>query len=151
VVDEAAGGREVTGKRGRLRYLANHSALRYLVAGGLSFLVDFGLLALGHEVFGWDVWLATAVAFLASFAFTYTIQKLFAFSSPSPHGVSLLKYTALVIFNTLATVAIVAMIDASALGWGVGKVAATCVTTVWNYFAYKYWVFADPHRNRRIA
>ena len=125
---------------------SRRSAIRYLVAGGLSFLVDIGLLALFHEVFAWPTWLAAGTAFVLSFAFTYTIQRYFTFESSAPHGRTLLKYTVLVIFNTLATAVIVALIDMTPAGWAVGKVAATAATTIWNYFAYRYWVFADRRR-----
>lgn len=126
----------------RLRGIAGHSAVRYLVAGGLAFLFDVGLLALFKNVFDWPLWVATGTAFLASFAFTYTIQRVFSFSSASPHGPALLKYAGLVGFNTIATVVIVAGINATPLGWVGGKVIATAAATVWNYFAYRYWVFA---------
>ncbi|MEV4735677.1 MULTISPECIES: GtrA family protein [unclassified Microbacterium] len=123
-----------------------YSALRYLLAGGLAFLVDLGLLALLREVFGWPTWLAAGTAFVISFAFTYTIQRYFTFGSQVPHGRALLKYALLVAFNTVATAGIVALIDATPLGWAVGKVVATGATTIWNYFAYRYWVFADRSR-----
>ncbi|WP_431279739.1 GtrA family protein [Leifsonia poae] len=134
-----------------MRRLLSHSAVRYLIAGGLSFLVDFGLLALLHNVLLWPVWLASGVAFLLSFAFTYTIQRMFSFLSSAPHGRAVLRYTILVIFNTLATIAIVSLINSSALGWIGGKVVATIVTTVWNYFAYRYWVFVDPRKQTTDA
>ncbi|MGO4595434.1 GtrA family protein [Leifsonia sp. 2TAF2] len=124
-----------------------HSGVRYLVAGGLSFLVDFGLLALLHDVLLWPVWLASGVSFLLSFAFTYTIQRVFSFGSSAPHGRAVLRYTLLVAFNTLATIVIVSLINSSVVGWAGGKVVATIVTTTWNYFAYRYWVFADPQKN----
>lgn len=128
----------------RFRAIASHSAVRYLFAGGLSFLVDFGLLALLHEVLFWPVWLASGVSFLVSFAFTYTIQRYFSFNSLSPHGRALVRYALLVVFNTLATVAIVSLVNVSPLSWAGGKVIATVATTAWNYFAYRYWVFATP-------
>lgn len=134
----------MTAPQSRFRAIASHSAVRYLFAGGLSFLVDFGILALLHEVFGWPVWLASGVSFLVSFAFTYTIQRYFSFSSRTPHGRALVRYTILVIFNTLATVAIVSLVNVSPLSWAGGKIIATVVTTTWNYFAYRYWVFATP-------
>jgi putative flippase GtrA len=127
-----------------LRSLARHSAVRYLLAGGLAFLFDLGLLALFKNVLGWPLWLATGAAFLLSFFFTYFIQRMFSFSSSAPHGNAIVKYAALVAFNTLATVAIVALINSTPLGWVSGKVLATAATTVWNYFAYRYWVFAPP-------
>lgn len=121
-----------------------HSAIRYLFAGGLAFLVDLGLLALFHQVFGWPTWLSAGLAFVISFAFTYSIQRYFTFGSQAPHGRALVKYALLVAFNTVATAGIVALVDMTPAGWAVGKVVATSVTTIWNYFAYRYWVFASP-------
>lgn len=123
-----------------------HSAVRYLLTGGAAFLVDLGLLALFREVIGWPTWLAAGVAFVLSFAFTYTMQRWFTFGSHAPHGAALVKYTTLVVFNTVATSAIVALVDLTEAGWVTGKVLATIATTAWNYFAYRYWVFRDTAR-----
>lgn len=119
------------------------SVFRYLTAGVLAFLVDFGLLFLFREVFGWPTAVAAAVAFLVSFAFTYTIQRTLGFMSHAPHGRALVRYTILVAINTVATAAIVTLLDQTAAGWGIGKVVATAATTIWNYFAYRWWVFAE--------
>jgi putative flippase GtrA len=132
-------------KRGR-GALIDWSALRYLIAGGVAFLFDFGMLWLFREVFGWPTWVAAGSAFVLSFAFTYTIQRVFSFGSDAPHGRTLLRYTLLVVFNTLATAGIVALIDLTPAGWAVGKVVATVVTTIWNYFVYRFWVFAPARR-----
>lgn len=128
--------------------LAAHSAVRYVAIGGLSFLIDFGLVALLHEVAGLPVWLAAAAGFLASFVFNYFLQRMFSFGSRTPHGGALVRYSLLVGVNTLITVGIVTLLDLTVVGWAVGKVFATIVTTFGNYFAYRYWVFpshrADP-------
>ncbi len=132
-----------------IRRVFSHSAVRYLIAGGAAFLVDLGLLALFRNVLGWPLWLATGLAFLLSFFFTYTVQRMFAFASRSPHGIAMIKYAALVGFNTLASVLIVASVDLTGAGWIVGKIVATAAMTIWNYFAYRYWVFAaDPKESR---
>ncbi|MFJ4173874.1 GtrA family protein [Microbacterium sp. NPDC089696] len=121
-----------------------HSAVRYLVVGGFCFLVDVGLLWLAHEVIGIPLAIATPVSFLASFAVTYTLQRIVAFTSDAKVVPSVARYTALVIFNTLATTGIVWAVDALGGGWLVGKVVAVVATTVWNFFAYRHWVFATP-------
>lgn len=131
------------------KQLYRNSALRYLFIGGLSFLIDFGILFLLHEIVGMVLWLATGAAFLASFVFNYSLQRAFSFSSRASHGRSLVKYIALVVFNTLATIGIVALLD-HFFAWQVGKVVATIITTVWNYLAYRYIVFVDrPFEGRR--
>ncbi|WP_166790865.1 GtrA family protein [Cryobacterium mannosilyticum] len=125
--------------------LIRHSASRYLFAGGLAFLVDVGILALLRNILEWPLWLATGVAFVVSFFFTYTIQRLFSFESTAAHGGALFRYAVLVGFNTVAVVIIVTAINPTPIGWLGGKVIATVMSTVWNYFAYRYWVFADSH------
>ncbi len=123
-----------------LRRLLDRSDVRYLVVGGSAFVVDFGLLALLHEVLGLPVWLASGLGFVVSFAYTYTMQRL-AFRATVPHGGALARYVALVGVNTVATALIVHGLSATPLGWAGGKVVATAATTVGNYFAYRHWVF----------
>ena len=122
----------------------NHSASRYLFAGGLSFLVDIGLLALFREVLNWPLWMATTTAFLGSFVFNYIVQRTFSFDAETAHGPALLKYAALVAANTAAVVGIVAVVDLTAAGWLTGKFISTAATTTWNYFLFRCWVFAKP-------
>lgn len=124
--------------------VTGHSAFRYLIVGGASFLIDLGLLALLYAALGWPLWIATATAFLTSFVFNYAMQRSFSFRSTEKHLSTLVKYLALLAFNTVATIAIVWLVDLSGLGWGVGKIVATIITTGWNYFAFKYWVFRSP-------
>lgn len=125
-----------------LARLWSSSAVRYLVVGGFSFLFDVGMLWLLHNVFGVPLTISTPTAFLLSFAVTYTLQRTVAFRSADGVAPSVLRYTILVAFNTIATTAIVWAADAIGMPWIVGKVAAVLATTVWNYFAYRYWVFS---------
>lgn len=130
--------------RSALRRAWSHSAVRYLAVGGFCFVVDVGLLWLAHDGLGVPLVVATPVAFLASFAVTYTMQRVVAFASDSKVVPSVARYTALVIFNTLATTGIVWLVDQVGWGWLAGKVLAVVATTVWNYFVYRYWVFVTP-------
>jgi putative flippase GtrA len=120
-----------------------NSAVRYLVVGGLCFLADIAILWVLHEALRIPLAIATPVAFLASFAITYTMQRVVAFSSDSKVVPSVGRYTALVAFNTVATTGIVWAFDAAGAGWVWGKIVAVAATTTWNYFAYRYWVFAE--------
>jgi len=117
--------------------------------GGLAFLFDAGLLWLLHDALGVDLAISTATAFLLSFAVTYTLQRKFAFASTNAVAPSVVRYAALVIFNTLATTAIVWALTALGLPWIVGKITAVVATTVWNYFAYRHWVFASKKDKRQ--
>jgi len=135
--------------RSLVRRAWGHSAVRYLVAGGIAFVADFAILWVLHEVLGIHVAVAAPIGFLASFVVTYTLQRTVAFMSDAKVVPSVARYTALVLANTFATGAIVWAIDAAGAGWVVGKVVAVAATALWNYFAYRYWVFASPDDERR--
>ncbi|NNC13046.1 GtrA family protein [Planctomonas sp. JC2975] len=123
--------------------LQNRAIVRYLVVGGLSFVIDFGLLALFEEVFHWQTWIATAVAFLLSVIFNYIAQRTYSFDSNTPHGKTLVRYVILLAFNTVATSVIVSLGAKTPLTWAGAKIVATGMTTLWNYFVFKYWIFAS--------
>lgn len=115
--------------------------VRFVIVGFIGFGIDFGLLWLLHDWVGAPIVLSTATAFLVSFFVTYTLQRAVAFRSDSPHGRALIKYTALVAFNTVAAIVIVALTNSLIDSWAVGKIASTALTTVWNYFIYRWWIF----------
>jgi putative flippase GtrA len=121
--------------------LYQNAVVRFLFVGGLSFALDLGLLALLHEVFGVELWLATPVAFVVSLVFNFLLQRMFTFRATNKGSVSAVKYILLVIVNIAVSDLVVTGFDA--LGWSylIGKACATVMTTVWNYFLYRHWIF----------
>jgi len=120
--------------------LSNELA-RFIIVGGVSFVIDLGLLMLLHEVFLVDLLVATPVAFLTSLAFNYALQRVFTFRAENGKSVSFIKYCLLVAFNTVAVDLIVNFADWLGAGYQVGKVVATILTTAWNFLLYKHWIF----------
>lgn len=114
---------------------------RFIIVGGISFVIDLGLLMMLHEVFLVDLLIATPVAFLISLAFNYALQRVFTFRAENGKSVSFIKYCLLVAFNTVAVDLIVNFFDWLGAGYQVGKVVATVLTTAWNFLLYKHWIF----------
>lgn len=141
-----------TGVVGRARRLLALGPVRYLLVGGLAFVVDIGLLWLFHEVFGVPLGISTPIAFLLSFALTFVLQRTLTFRTDAGIMGSAVKYTILVAFNTVATTLIVTAGAAVGLPWVWAKVIAVAATTIWNYFGYRYWIFprrAEAARSER--
>ena len=70
-------------------------------------------------------------------------ERLFAFRSETSVRRSLFRYSILVVFNSVVVAFIVTVChDHVGLGLGSSQLIATASTTVWNYFAYKGWVYA---------
>ena len=123
--------------------LLNSGAFRYVMAGGVAFAFNVLLLNIFREVFRLPTSLSALLAFWASFFFTYSLQRLFAFRSEASVRASLFRYSALVAFNSVVVAFIVTVChDHFGLGLGSSQLIATASTTVWNYFAYKGWVYA---------
>ncbi|MBV0894321.1 GtrA family protein [Microbacterium sp. NC79] len=116
--------------------------IRYLAVGGFCFLFDVALLWFATSVLAIHLVPATAIAFLASFVVTYSMQRFVAFAADNKVAPSVVRYTVLVAANTIITTAIVWGIDEIGWGWLIGKILAVGVTTITNYFVYRYWVFA---------
>ncbi|GAB5077711.1 GtrA family protein [Arthrobacter sp. AD-310] len=121
--------------------LYRNAVVRFLFVGGLSFALDLGLLALLHEVFGVALWIATPIAFVVSLVFNFLLQRMFTFQATNNGSVSAIKYILLVIVNITVSDLVVTGFDA--LGWSyiIGKTTATVMTTTWNYFLYRHWIF----------
>lgn len=121
--------------------LYQNAVVRFLFVGGLSFALDLGLLVLLHEVFGVALWAATPIAFVVSLVFNFVLQRVFTFRATNKGSVSALKYILLVIVNIAVSDVIVVAFDAVGWSYVIGKTTATVLTTVWNYFLYRHWIF----------
>lgn len=121
--------------------LYQNAVVRFLLVGGLSFALDLGLLALLHEGLGVALWVATPIAFIVSLVFNFVLQRVFTFRATNKGSVSAVKYLLLVVLNIVVSDVIVTGFDA--LGWSyvIGKTTATVLTTGWNYFLYRHWIF----------
>lgn len=121
-----------------------HSLMRYLVVGGLSFALNVVLLNILIVHLGWDPErVAAPAAFLLTFGVAYTLQRVFTFRSEAGVNGSMARYLVLAGVNTLAQIPLHTLGSALGLGTARRQILATAIITVWNYFAYKHWVYVD--------
>ena len=125
----------------RTKGVLAHSATRYLVIGGLSFAVDFGVLFAAHGVLGVRLPVATVLAFLVAFTVNFGLNRLWSFGSRSPVGRQLVRYVSLVAVNTVLTALVVSGLAALGVQYLVAKAIVTAGLVVLNYAAYRAWVF----------
>ena len=120
-------------------------ALGYVGVGGATTLLDVATLALLHGIVGIPLWLATTVAYLAGLVSNYALNRLLVFQSRASVVASGTRYLTLVILNYVLTVALVTGLVAIGVHYLVAKTVAITLTLIWNFVAYRYWVFAT-HR-----
>ena len=122
-----------------------HQLFYYLVVGGLTVLVDIGLLALLHESYGVPLAVATTVAFGTAVVMNFLLNRT-AMSSAGSRGLTqhALRYGSLVVANYVITLAMVTTADHVGDWYLVAKIAVVAASTSWNFLLYRHWVFTPP-------
>jgi putative flippase GtrA len=122
-----------------------HQLFYYLVVGGLTVIVDIGLLGLLHELYGVPLGVATTVAFGAAVLLNFLLNRTLMSSSGSS-GLTqhALRYASLVVANYVITLAVVTTAGQVGDRYLVAKVAVVAVSTMWNFLLYRHWVFTPP-------
>lgn len=124
-----------------LRSLSRHSAVRFLAVGGLSVVVDAGLLVLLHGVLA--IWLpvAAALAFAGAFVVNFGLNRAWVFGSAGAVHRQLVRYLTLVAVNLVLTVILVPALTWLGLPYLVAKLVTTGALAVLNYLASRTWIF----------
>ena len=118
----------------------------YLIIGGITVVVDIGLLALLHELYGVRLGVATTVAYCVAVTVNFVLNRT-AMSSRGSRGLKqhALRYGALVVANFVITLVVVTTAGHLSDGWYlVAKLAVVACSTSWNFLLYRHWVFTPP-------
>ncbi len=121
-----------------------HQFARYLIVGGVAFLVDFGSLYLLTEWFGLYYLLSAAVAFLLGLTTNYLLSRVWVFDRRTMRNTTLE-------FLVFAVIGVVGLGLTEAIMWFVreqihlhyliAKAISTGVVLVWNFGARKALLF----------
>ena len=121
--------------------------LRYLVTGGLAFVVDFGLYALCLYVFEWHYLLANLVGLVAGLVINYIMSVAWVFSGCK----RVLENKKAMEFGIFAVVGFIGvginelimylMVGGFAVNEMLSKMAAAVIVLMWNFGARKLVLF----------
>lgn len=134
-----------------LKNIFKAAASRYVIIGITTWLLDNGLFSLLKLIFGdvslffglTTIHIFTAVGMIAGFFYGFFMNKKWTFKSDGKTSRQFFRCVLLLVFNTVITAVIV---DLSA-GAGISflpdlvKYAMSGIIGVWNYYAYKLWVY----------
>ena len=121
--------------------------LRYLFAGGLAFIVDFGLFALCLRVFGWHYLIANLVGLIAGLIINYAISVKWVFVGCKRNFGDAMKMEFSIFsvigilgvgFNQLLLLLLVGYGDFNEI---ISKIVATGVVLIYNFLARKFILF----------
>lgn len=127
-------------------YKKYKEGLLYLFFGGLSFSISIGTYALFTEVFGINVLIGNAFAWIFSVSFAYTTNRIWVFGTEVSSVGGIIKEIGKFVSGRIATLVIEELILLVFITWlhfnsMAVKITAEIVVIVLNYFISKLWVF----------
>ncbi|MBR4783839.1 MAG: GtrA family protein [Fibrobacter sp.] len=121
--------------------------LRYLVTGGLAFVVDFGLFALCLYTFGWHYLLANLVGLVAGLVLNYAMSIVWVFTAcrrtlEKQKTVEFFLFTLVGIAGVGINESLMyLMVHGLSLNEMLSKVVAAVLVLMWNFGARKLLLF----------
>ena len=130
-------------------YLRSHArVLRFIASGGTSAVVDLGLLYFFTEEFGLHYLLSAALAFVAAFFVSFTLQKFWTFQDASTDRVHIqvsLSFTIAVINLGLNTALMYFFVDIVGLGYMLAQIIVGIMLAFESFFILKLFIFKKRH------
>lgn len=123
-------------------YLYHHHFIRYLLVGGTTFVIDFGLLVLLHGKLKINIAVATSVAYWISIIYNFILNRYWTFDAREKESLKrhITTYTLLLVVNYFFVVAFMALAS-NHINYIIAKAIAVLIQMVWTYPVYKKVIF----------
>lgn len=126
------------------KLIARFSAVRYLIASGLSVVFELTLFTLLVQVVSLEAGLATALAQAVTIIVNFMLVKHFAFKSKGKQLGEFIKYIALVGFNIVFSSLVMGfLVPRLVIHPTILRFGLMMITYVSNYFLSKYLIFKE--------
>ncbi len=115
--------------------------LRYLLSGGTAFVLDFGSYFLLLNVGVWYVTANVVGNILGSFG-AFLLHKYLVFEKKDKTAEHFVRYCIMNLVNAAAqTILLYMLVEYARLDEGDAKFLSWAITTFWNFFLYKFFVY----------
>lgn len=134
-----------------LAVMYHHHFIRYVFVGGSTFILDFSILFIMHEVFNLSLPLATTIAYWVSIIYNFSLNRWWTFSASENEKLHkhATAYLILLGFNYLFTVIFVSLVS-QLIYFGLAKVLAVAIQISWTYYLYKNLIFVTNPSFKRL-
>ena len=128
--------------------------VEYCISGGAYFWSGYAFYWFADTKLGWTFWATKLSASVVGWVVNFGLQRYWVFRNPSLRG-HLTEVTGRYMFITLVDfgldLLIVGGLKAAGLTPYLGQFASAGFFTGWNYLWYRFWVFPEKLKKRRVA
>ena len=123
-------------------FLYRHHFVRYLIVGGSTFVLDFGILFVLHGQFQLNLAASTSVAYWISISYNFILNRYWTFDAREKESLTrhITSYFALLVANYLFTVTFVSIVGTH-INYIAAKALAVAIQMIWTYQIYKKFIF----------
>ena len=123
--------------------------VEYMISGGAYFWAGYLVFFIADKGLHFNLWWAKLAANVAGWIINYLLQRFWVFRNPhlKDHlAKTNARYIVITLVNFLLDYLIVAMLKSVGLTPYLGQFVSGGFFTVWNYFWYRFWVFAVTYK-----
>lgn len=117
------------------------SFVKYLLAGGMGFVLDFAVLTFCYTILGWHYLFSATLGFCAGLLFVYLSSNKWVFDKRQMKDNYLLEFSIFLIIGLvgllLTNLLMWAFVDGCGLYALVAKLVTTAIVLLWNFGARK--------------
>ena len=122
---------------------------KYFVVGFSGVFLDMATLILFKEYFGWWPTFAVIINQIILISYNFTLNKYWSFKNKEMPHKQLLRYLVLAGFNYLLSVLAMYIFNHNlGFDYRLIRLGTILVMVSWNFFLYKYWVYANDKKSR---
>ncbi len=115
---------------------------KYIVVGGTSATIDFGLYVLFTDVFNLYYILAATLSFIVAALYNFTLNRKWTFKSNGKKRKQMPVFFTITVSGLLINNGIIFMLVEYAYLWDIlAKIIATGIVTMWNFVGNRYITF----------
>ena len=117
--------------------------IRYLVVGGSAFLIDFTLLILLTEIFGFHYLISAPIAFVIALMFNYLfcIKWVFKYRIYTNNKIELSIFCIVGLIGIFITEMLLILLTPIVGNYMIVKIISCAVVLFWNFFMRRYLLF----------
>ena len=125
-------------------YLYRHHFVRYLLVGGTTFIIDFGILIGLHGGLKVGIAAATSVAYWVSIIYNFILNRYWTFDAREKESLQrhITTYFLLLIVNYFFAVTFVSFAS-DHISYVLAKAIAVAFQMIWTYPIYKKVIFTN--------
>lgn len=127
--------------------------VEYMVSGGVYFWSGYAAFFVFDKGLHWDLWWAKITASMVGWLVNYMLQRFWVFRSPRLHKHRVevtTRYAIITLVDFLLDYAIVWGLKQLGITPYIGQFVSAAFFTVWNYLWYRFWVFSNRWKRKRV-